>query len=380
MSRQTILLLIIALILGVCTLAAAHIIATYMPWNDTVARHIGCQAFLQRESPYTPEVNAAIAIYNTDPTLEQRFSYPAHFCLMTLPLWILPYEITLRLWIALNLAGFIVLPIVFFRLFKVRLTPLQMLGLVVMTLFGFRYSMMTVVLAQYVGLVMVCFWGAVWFLIQKRDLLAAVCLMLVTFRPEAAIMATALAVLVLPRRPKVLLYYGAGLAVLVGISHLFIGTWEFNFLNDMRAYSGYNTNFVWLPLLLSTIGAVILCGLLLIWIAWGLVTVWRTSLDEVRYILLAGILIIAGLVLIPQTNPYTLIFLLPLVYWLMLQFQQQPLLLWGIPLFTGSFTWILFAVGRSAANIDQLLFPVVIAVLLFFAIRQKNNQDAVLAS
>ncbi len=368
MSQKRIIFMILLLMLAGTTWAATDLIVRNMAWNDTIGRHIGCQAFFQGVSPYSDQVNQAIAAKNPDPLLEQRFYNPAHICLILFPFWLLPYELSLRLWIALLLIIFVAVPpLLLLQVFRWRLKPWQLLIVVVVLLLGFRYSMMTIVLGQYTGFVMLCIAGSLVSLALQRPIFAAIFLASLTIRPDGALIAAGIGLLAAYKREWRVIVVTLVLGLVFFIGTLpFIGNWLPAFLDDVRYYSITYNNVRWLPDFfpapfswLLVVVALITAGIILFRL--------RTTPDDKAFYFTGGsVFVLLSLLLLPQTNPYTLVFAIPVLCWLLYCWRY----FWGtwglFVLIVGILPWLIFQGGREWAHIDQLMYPLVAGCVLFF--------------
>lgn len=377
MTQQRIAGFVVLVVFVAAALVAADIIARNMVWNDTVGRHIGCRAFFNRISPYAEQVNQAIAAQNPDPELEQRFYNPAHICLILLPFWLLPYDISLRLWVALLLMVFVALPpLLMVQVFHWRLKRWQLLLVLIVLILGFRYSMMTIVLGQYTGFAMLCITGSLVALVFRRPLLAAICLVGLTIRPDATLIAAGIGLLTLYKREwrVIILTIVIGIGVLIG-SLVFVGNWIPAFLDDVTYYAGAYNSVRWLPHLLPSpldMGLV-----LLVLFAAGIVLFrLRFASSDVEYYFIGGsVFVLLSLLLLPQTNPYTLVFAVPVICWLLFRLRSLPGIWWGFAAFVGVLPWVLFRGGRAWAHVDQLVFPLLWGILLLMVQRVKPKTD-----
>lgn len=374
--RLLLAILLLFVVVGGTALANTFILQN-MPWNDVIPRYEGCRAFLAGESPYTEEVTARIQTHLLEYTGdEQRFAYPAHLCLVLLPFWVLPYELAASLWFFCLFAFMMTLPLlVFHYTMNAPLAPLQFGALALVTLLGYRYSMMTLVLGQYSGLVLMGLVGATWGLTRGRTVPLWLGLTAMTIRPEGMIIAAILAggAFLRGQRRAMLIWAGIMAALWLG-THLFIGAWEGQFLAGMVAYAGYNPSAQWLPLLAGRAGAVVIALGVVVWAVVMLRALWGQPTGAFW---MGGSVIVAvtGQILIPQTNPYTLIYLLPGFYYVLQLFRTRrwtwlPLMaLMVLP-------WWFFAQGRALAHLDQLFFPLALAALTLAARRWGQPPSA----
>jgi hypothetical protein len=307
---------------AVLILPSYFLIAQQMPHQDIDQRYIGAWAVLtslvageQPPSPYDPEVTLQIQehIYGR-PALpgedQQAFAYPAHILFLMLPLWLLPsLEWAAGVWTALQFAVLLLLPFFvagYFR-WNMRLR-IGLVGLAASTL-GFRYSMMALVLGQFT--ILAVFWsiGAIWAITGRRAALGAFFLAMLTIRPEGALLVGLLVVIALvERRFEIAAAWGALMVLLWLATTAVIGPWIDPFIAAFRAYSQY-ADTRWLPQIVGPVGALVIPPGVLAWCVWMVYETRRQPLRE-RLAWVLSAVTLAGLVLLPQTNPYTLVYAL----------------------------------------------------------------------
>ncbi len=371
--RVLLVAIAVGLVLWGGTIITRVVIIENMAWSDVIPLHTGCQTVFKGQPPYDDVVTARIQSRLTVATEnEQRFAYPAHMCLVLAPIWLLPYDIAAPLWTFLQLMLFAALPLLIFNhILHTPISPLRMAVLLLFSLLGYRYTMMTIVLGQYTGFTMWCLLGAAWALSQRRAGLAALLMATMTVRAEAAIFAGILALLALYRRQwrVVVLWLAIGLGLWLGATAA-IGPWIGAFITRMGTYNSY-TETQWLPLYLGPIGAVALTLAVAGWLVWSFRQI-RGRADGPFWLWASAIVAAAGLILVPLTNVYTLVYVLPGLY-MALHACRDCWQMWAAVLVLLALAWGFFLLGRAGAGYDQLFFPLALAGLVTLALRRKDS-------
>lgn len=338
------------------TWLADRVIVQNVAFTDTLPVWNGCHAFLQRQTPYSEQVTKSTqALIQThyasgyDPTYdEHRFAYPAHTCLILLPLWVLPYDLAAPLWVFINFMIFTLIGLGYWR-GVLQKTPSAwgLLWLTMIALIGWRYSMIVIILAQYVGITLAFWVGAMWAFQHKKETLGALFLVGMTIRPESAVIALAMGgYVLLSRRWRAIGVFSATMMLLWAISTFWIGEWVLVFLNRIGEYSTYNESaLTWLPLQAGYLGGAIalIHAFMGVWIGrkgafwtWGMASV--------------GVLV---LLFVPQTNSYTLVYALPALF---LSASVPHYLARAGIWVTVLATWAVVPLGNRLLD-DQVLMP-----------------------
>lgn len=356
------------------TAATSSIVINHMATNDKQPRYIGCEAFYDGETPYSQDVVDRIQEFLgpawTAPYVAP-FAYPAHLCVVLAPFWLLPYQVSVSLWVFLNFLGFLVLPMLFLvNVLGWRPRPRDLLLVVVMTMLGYRYTMMTIVLAQYTGFVLFCMSGAIWAIQHKRAWIAALLLAGMTIRPDGTLLALGLcAVAFFNGQKRIPVYWAGMLFVLWLMTTLVVPGWELQFVDEVIAYRSRSG--VWLPLLAGRIGLPVILLLSLGWTAFML----RQIREREQFVLWSSaIIIVLGLLLVPHTNPYTLVYAFPVFYLLMYRFQEQRLAS-ALLLGTMLMSWIIFLQGMALFGVEQIFFPLALAGWLTFTVHRATVEE-----
>ena len=362
--------LAVTLVVAILLLALAMnaIIIPNVAFTDYYPIHDGCNFMYQGTSPYEEFVTAdfqakVLAITpNYDPTIDAyRFPYPAHICLILSPILVLPYDVAAPLWMAVNLLLLLTLPLVFVKGVVGRSLSIGMLlTLIALTLFGWRYSLILVVLAQFTGLILAASVLAIWALLRQRTWILSFAILILVLRPESAILAIILLLLALRDRQFRLIYkVGVLLAVAYVLASLFAGfQWPLEFIDRVFEYTTYRTNAAtWLPTLYglpSLVATFALSGTAIVLYAKALA---RLSREE-GIIWGSALSMLLILLFMPQTNIYTLVYALPVIYLLMT--SENAVLKTYILIVSLVVPWVYAYLGAFPQGTDQLLLPLLL--------------------
>jgi hypothetical protein len=248
-----------------------------------------------------------------------------------------------------------------------RVRPLRMMMLLMCSLLVYRYSIIAYLLGQFVPFVLACLIGAWWGVVSARPVITVLSLVGATIRPELALFPV-LVLLVAAwregRRREIGLWIGL-MGLLWLATRVRIGPWAMDFGTGVRAYADYSFP-DWPPAMVG--GG---------WLAWFVtigVLVWGGwMLAQVRALQVAyrlpweiSIAILVGLIVLPQTNNYTLILgLLPA--WVALWASRGRWLDWVPVLAVLASPWIFYvAQDVFPMELEQLLVPLMLCVLLVF--------------
>ncbi len=337
--------------------------------DDTRHRYVACQAFYEGLDPYSPEVDARIDSFTGD---GQSFWYPAHICITLAPMWFLPYEIAVSGWRSLNFLFLLALPAIYmFGFLGQRLPIWKMLLLTVTVFIGYRYVGMTIILAQYTGYVLACMVGAIWFLSRKQQMPAAILLALMSIRPDGVVLSLGLMLIaLLTKQRRVPLYWGGLMVVFWAATALFEPFWVLNFINQVRNYRAVGG--IFLPLLLGPVFGVFFGVGVLALFVYLFRRVWNAyPAGEMRIIAASTTVITGILLIIPHTNPYTLIYALPTYFFVLYIAEGRPIFWWitllSIPFWAHGLNFLQF-------GYDQVFVPLTVAGLFVAAVLQLPTE------
>ncbi len=360
-AGQIALIVVIGVVL--VGLIAAFCLTTLVPARglrfDFYPRWLGGQALWRGESPYTDAVTRQIQADMFGGAVtgdQQRYAYPAYTAVVLAPFLLLPAPVAISVWMALQLAAVLAVPLLWLALLDWKPPPLGVAGLLIGLLVGFRYPVNLLIIAQFTGTMLLLISLAAALLLHNRDGLAGVVLALATIPPTVAA-PVALVILggyALRGRWRGLLTFGVTLLVLSLIAAAKIGWWLPDFIDGLRLYPAY-AHPIWPPsLIASPILRVLLIAATLLAPGWA---TWRLRMDSsVRQIDFVVTTLIASLLLLPITGNYYLILLIPAIIACLWRACGR----WWMQLIAALAMvspWLYFAVRASAPDVDLLLLP-----------------------
>ncbi|MBI1880468.1 MAG: hypothetical protein HYR94_20005, partial [Chloroflexi bacterium] len=269
---------------------------------------VGGRAVLTGQNPYGPETTKTIQLgvfHKIIPRNEYQhgFPHPAHIAFVLLPFILPPFFWSVLLWLSLQIPLFMVTFFIGWQALNYEMRPYLLFLLILLTTLGFRYPVNVYVLGQLTIFVIFCSLLAAWLFQQGHPRWAAAALAGTTIRPDLALLAILLA-LILTRNSSrrnefVITLLGIGL-VLALLPMLFIGFWPLAWLNAIRTY-GHNPFATWPPELLPSywLKAAFFIGLTT-WLGYYVMLAWRKP-NMFHHSLLIGAAIIFGLITLPQT-------------------------------------------------------------------------------
>ncbi len=281
---------------------------------DFYSSWIGGRAILNGQNPYGPEPTRLIqqGIYRKiipPDEYQHGFALPAHTGLVLLPLMLLPFEWAILIWLGLQIPMFFAALLLGLQILEWPVSPRGLFGLALLTTLGFRYPLVAYSVGQITIFVMLCVTLSMWLFGRGHPTLAALALAGSTIRPDMALPALLLSLILTwrsPHRKHFLLTLAAVGGGLLLIPILFTGDiWPLTWLQQVTAYGNRNPFNTWPPGLLPTWAAALLAAGVLLWLMFYLRRVWLVpSARNLSLLTSAGIL--AGLLLLPQTGAYTL--------------------------------------------------------------------------
>jgi len=370
-QRNQIIFLVILMVVGVAALAyALNILIIPELGDDTRHRYVACEAFYEGLDPYSAEVDARIDSFTGD---GQSFWYPAHICVVMAPMWFLPYQAAVSLWRAVNFIFLLALPAIYMTgFFRHTLPVWKMLLLTIVTFIGFRYIGLTIIIAQYTGFVLACMVAGLWFLSRRQQLPAAICFSLMSIRPDGVVLSLGLMFVGWYTKQRRIPLYWAGLMLAYwAVTSLFEPLWVINFINQVRNYRSIGGHF--LPLLFGPVFGVAFALVVLVVFGYLFRRALRAYPDgPMRIITLSTVVITALLLVIPHTNPYTLIYALPTYMFILYIADTRPLL-WWVTLLSMPF----WSHGLNFTEIwnDQLIVPPTVALLFIYTISLLPTEE-----
>lgn len=281
---------------------------------DFYASWVGGRAMLSGQNPYGPEQTRQIqlGIYRQiiPPNQYQHgFALPAHTGLVLLPLMLLPFDWAILVWLGLQIPMFFAALLLGLHILDWPLSPRGLFGLALLTTLGYRYPLVAYSVGQMTIFVMLTLTLSAWLFGRGHPALAALALAGSTIRPDMALPALLLSVILTWRSPHRNRFWLALAAVSGGlllIPILFTGDiWPLTWLQQVTAYGNRNPFNTWPPGLLPGWAALLLAIGLLLWLIFYLHRAWQTP-SALRLSLLTSAGVLSGLLLLPQTGAYTL--------------------------------------------------------------------------
>lgn len=341
--------------------------------TDFLPSWYSAREILRGTNPYTLLITAdtseAMGLPHIGP-----FFHPATNAYILLPFWLLPFGTASSLWCGLQLVFFSLLPLLIYRALSWKPTPLYVALIILLSLVGFPYSLNVYTLGQFTGLALASLVLAWWGISKGNHFVTALSLVVATARPEGALISAAvLAFLLIRRQVAVPVIWFVVMAGIFLLSLLQIGWWVPDFLTRVQAYQDLGGGTFWPPQLFGTavLEFVFVAGVLL-WGGWLFrqTQVWCDP--DLQLLWGLSVIIVLALLLLPQTNDYTLVYLL-LPIWLLLWHGRNsltaPVLFLWLPVMSYVAKYGYASSGQQAESIlwlNELMTPLAIGVLLTY--------------
>ncbi len=214
--------------------------------NDFYSRWMGARAlFLRQQNPYSDAVTREIqmGMYGRLARAEEdqvAFAYPLYAALIAAPLVFVSYDVAQALWMALLVMGVVMGALALGIVNQIRLSPLALAGIVLGTLF-FYPSVRGIFLGQYALFSFACMALAGLAIAKGHDTTAGVLLALATVKPQPVVFLFPVILFWAWRNAHHRVVSSAlmALAILVGVSFVWVPGWLTDFLNALRAYTQY---------------------------------------------------------------------------------------------------------------------------------------------
>ncbi len=339
---------------------------------DLYARWVGARAVLNGENPYSLEVTQRIQIGRfgrLQPAWDDQhaFAYPATITWILLPFWLLPFPLSLSIWLGLHVVIALGVP---------QLIPdwrpnvLQTLVLALVTVIFFRPMWYGLVLGQYQTLMVGATFLGWWGLMRGKPWVTALCITVLTLRPEAYPLIAVLGIAMMRAGHWRAVWLTVGInAGLYALTALFIGPlWPLDFIHAMGAYTEYAYprwppalfgGVPWLPALF-VIGTVT-------WATWMLFRVQGVDDPDRRVLWELGIVTVAGMILLTQTGEWTNVMLLVPLY-VILWVSKRRALVWLVVMVLNQVAWLFsFFEAELPFRGDLLVLPALLGAMLTWA-------------
>ncbi|MDY7078840.1 MAG: glycosyltransferase family 87 protein, partial [Chloroflexota bacterium] len=271
--------------------------------TDFFPRWAGARmALFEARDPYaetsTREIQRRVyGSFRQDTQDQQGFAYPAHVIPLLFPFWLLPMRVASALWSSLSIMMVVVLV---YLLGQVPRRLVWVFASVVLI----AQVLLVVFQAQFTIFVAACLGIAYWMYTRSYDVIAGALLACATIKPELVSipMVVLIVMAVWERRWKLVFTVLLTLLLLVSLSFGITGIWVPRWLAQISAYQTYAQS-VW-PVKVLYQHELVSGLVFVILLVLGLkVTRWDRDLVFATACVL-------GLVLIPQTLPYSLVLLL----------------------------------------------------------------------
>jgi hypothetical protein len=366
--------ILVAALWGTFALFTYYWLVPIQQRSDFAPYWYGSRLMLGGTTPYqvatTPpdELRAEGLPYRGQPLL---YLYPATTTYLLLPLWAFPFKVASSVWSALQLVFFCLLPLLLYSYLEWKPAPLFFGLIVFLSCVGLQNSLTVYTIGQFTGLALACVILAWWSICARAPAITVLSLAGLTLRPESVILAAVVvAFLLLGGRYRVVVAWGAVMTGLFALSLAQVGWWVPEFLDQALDYNDMGNN-VWLPGLLSlpVLELAFTAGLLL-WGVWFFCEV-RTLPEDWRLLWALAVAIVVMLLVVPQSNDYTLVYAL-LPVWVLIALgdtgTRLALFLW-LPLASYAAKFGFDRSGRTEYLylwLHELFTPLVIGGLLTY--------------
>ncbi len=328
--------------------------------TDSVPRWVGTHAWVfEGLDPYSDEVTLrAQRMVNNRPALpgedKLRFAYPFYVVFYYLPFIGLDYNLARAIWMVMLEASLVGIALLGFRTYRWSPPP-WLAALTVAWVVLFYHGVRTIILWQFAGISAVLIALSIWAIKERRDVLAGVALALASPKPQMVFLLLPLIGLwgLTARRWKITAASIVTMAVLAGLSFLFLPTWLVEMQAQLADYTTYT--YIGSPINILTaivfpfLGApveIVINSALVIWL---LVEWWQVrSSDQGRFDwVLALTLLVTNLIAL-RTATTNYVMMLPALFYLFAAFARAKgrrankwIAMVEIALFIG--LWALFA-------------------------------------
>lgn len=343
---------------------------------DFYPRWVGARAILHRDNPYSAQVTEQIQLgmfgQVQPPDHDQhRFAYSALIAWLLLPFWLMPFPIAAGVWGGLAFLLLLILPIAVFNLLGWRAPPLALAIVLLFTILVFRYPINAYLLGQFIPFLLGCLVAAWWGLSRDKWLVVLLALVFATIRLEIIFLPLAALLVLAWERGwrRVVIAYGLVVAALWAWTTLWIGPWELDFYNGIRAYQTYAAP-VWPPQLLNNLLlSILLIAAVVVWCGWMWFQVRAVEVKERTGWVLA-VTTLTSLTIFPQTGNYTLVMAL-LAVWMIFWGYRRNYLYWIPLLVVLASPWFFFA---NFTLWERLVIPMALMLLLTHSwlLRKQN--------
>jgi hypothetical protein len=293
------------------------------------------------------------------------FLYPAYIIILLLPFWLMPLYSAIVTWASMQLLLGIGLLIVFTQTLEWKIPPLVLVLLILWSLFVYNQLTIVYLWAQFTVIVLFALLLTWWLVNQGYPFWAGFVLTYATIRPDGGVLALAVIIVLLVRGQwRVVVWWVTILTGITLLTFLRIGFWVPGFIQDVLTYD--TRNFPVFPPALVEVPALtaLIVGMVTLWAGFML---WHTSRmkETVQIGWVIAVTGIAVLLLIPQTNAYTLVYLLPAI-WFSGWLSRDAW--WHLPVMLILLAIPRFLILADISPFEQLFFPLAAAAALTFSL------------
>jgi len=388
------LLIFMLLVAGVAAFTYSTIVPTRGLRFDFYPHWVGGRTVWSGQTPYTPDVTRQIQLGMFGQELppeadQQNFAYPAYTSIALGPVIALPASVSVSVWMALQLVSVMVSPLLWLAILNWRPKPI-ILGLLILGLtFGFHYPMDAYILGQFSGTVLLAISLGVLLLSRGYEWVGGAVLAFATVPPTVGgpIVLGILGLHLLSGRWRGLAAFVITMGLLVGISMVRIGFWIPDWLNVVRAYADYAPP-VWPPNFLPPalrVGLVLLLigGLIYAVFSYRFSVIgFQLSVKQTRNSELStqySALLLAALLLIPQTGYYYLVLLIPVIVDTLHRAEKlSSSLRWLIRLSCAAAVlspWVYFSLPGHNPDTQSLILPIHIGLTWAITVLTQPRQQ-----
>ena len=394
-SIQIVLLTILSLSIFAGAVALHYQFVKQVPGGvDTIPRWVGTHAWVYEGiNPYSDEVtnrsqimvNGRLALPGED---KLKFAYPFFVVFYYLPVIWLEYDLARAISMVILEGALISIAIFSFRTYRWSPPPWLAALTIVWTVL-FYHGTRTILLWQFAGISAGLIALSIWAIKERRDVLAGVALALASPKPQMVFLLLPLVGLwaLTARRWKLPAAMAATMALLAGLSFVFLPSW----LSEMQAQLADYTNYTYIgspinvltsivfPFLGAPVELFINAGLV-IWLLWEWWQVRGSDAGRFDWVMALTLLVTNLVALRTATTNYVM--MLPALFYLFAAFVRargRRANLWIALIELGIFIglWALFALTvQESFETWPIYLPLPLGLLVALMIFRPQNKTA----
>ena len=394
-SRQILLLIPLFLAIFAGAVALHYQFVKQVPGGvDTIPRWVGTHAWVYEGiNPYSDEVtnrsqimvNGRLALPGED---KLKFAYPFFVVFYYLPVIWLEYDLARAISMVILEGALISIAIFSFRTYRWSPPPWLAALTIVWTVL-FYHGTRTILLWQFAGISAGLIALSIWAIKERRDVLAGVALALASPKPQMVFLLLPLVGLwaLTARRWKLPAAMAATMALLAGLSFVFLPSW----LSEMQAQLADYTNYTYIgspinvltsivfPFLGAPVELFINAGLV-IWLLWEWWQVRGSDAGRFDWVMALTLLVTNLVALRTATTNYVM--MLPALFYLFAAFVRargRRANLWIALIELGIFIglWALFALTvQESFETWPIYLPLPLGLLVALMIFRPQNKTA----